>query len=118
MTKPNRRWKLGRQGIGTIGNLTLVTGALNPSLSNGPWSKKREKLGNSLLVLNRELAQVDSWDEQQIHRRATDLGSLVNKVWSVSTLACIQDPVRTVSQLCLPIRCEVVLNLLTAWQQI
>ena len=33
--------ELRQQGVNTLGNLTLVTEALNPSLSNGPWEQKR-----------------------------------------------------------------------------
>lgn len=73
-----------QQGINTIGNLTLVTEALNPSLSNGAWAQKRARLGKSLLVLNREVAEADVWDEQRIHERSSDLAALVNTIWPAS----------------------------------
>jgi hypothetical protein len=73
-----------QQGVNTLGNLTLVTEALNPSLSNGAWAQKRAKLGKSLLVLNREVAEADVWDEQHIHNRSSDLGALFNKLWPAS----------------------------------
>ncbi len=44
----------------TVGNLTLVTGKLNPSMSNGSWPKKRSALRtHSALTLNREIAEAD-----------------------------------------------------------
>ena len=73
-----------QQGINTLGNLTLVTEALNPSLSNGSWVQKRSQLTKSLLVLNRDVAEADVWDEERIHKRSSDLGTLVNTVWPAS----------------------------------
>ena len=39
--------------VHTIGNLTLVTKRLNPTLSNGPWEHKRKELErHSIMLLN------------------------------------------------------------------
>ncbi len=54
----------------TMGNLTLITGKLNATLSNGSWSDKRpELIKYSKLDLNRYFPDVDSWDEQAIRDR-------------------------------------------------
>lgn len=37
------------QSVDTLGNLTLITGALSPSLGNAGWAKKREKPSGFLL---------------------------------------------------------------------
>jgi len=64
----------------TIGNLTLLTKELNPSVSNGPWERKRKEiLKHSALNLNRTLPEV--WDEEKIQRRAQDLFELAVKIW-------------------------------------
>ncbi|MEI7889991.1 MAG: DUF262 domain-containing HNH endonuclease family protein, partial [Actinomycetes bacterium] len=43
--------------IHLIGNLTLITGNLNSSLSNGAWQDKRTSLSeHSILMMNKELA--------------------------------------------------------------
>ena len=68
----------------TIGNLTLVNGRLNPSLSNGPWENKRETLGDhSVLFLNKGLVRngPDVWDEAAIEARRKWLHKRVVKVW-------------------------------------
>ena len=66
----------------TVGNLTLVTGKLNPSMSNGSWAKKRSALRtHSALTLNREIAEADEWDEETIASRANRLFSLATWVW-------------------------------------
>ena len=67
--------------IDTIGNLTLVTQALNSSLSNNSWKEKREKMGQSILALNKELAELPKWDEDEILKRSEDFAHLVKKIW-------------------------------------
>lgn len=66
----------------TIGNLTLLTQPLNSSISNGPFEAKREALlEHSLLVLNREIAKNEVWDEQHIEERSEELFSIAQQVW-------------------------------------
>ena len=72
--------------IHSLGNLTLVNERLNPHLSNGPWSEKREALGqHSVLFLNKELlggSSLDRWDEETIRSRGERLAEVAAKVWS------------------------------------
>jgi hypothetical protein len=64
----------------TIGNLTLLTKELNPSVSNGPWDRKLEGiLKHSALNLNRGLAR--RWDEAAIQARTEALFKIALKVW-------------------------------------
>lgn len=74
---------LERDGlIHHLGNLTLVTGALNASLSNGPWESKRQALvDHSLLLLNAEVAKADVWDEDAIRARCQRLAEEVCEIW-------------------------------------
>jgi hypothetical protein len=76
--------------VQNVGNLTLVSEALNPSLSNGPWvnasgvGAKRSGLErHSKLELNRRLlaAAPDSWDEAQISARAAELFKVARAIW-------------------------------------
>jgi Protein of unknown function (DUF1524)/Protein of unknown function DUF262 len=68
--------------IHRIGNLTLLTKELNPAISNGPWTKKRDKiLEHSALNLNRPFYNVPVWDEDLIERRSTTLGASAIKIW-------------------------------------
>jgi len=71
--------------IHTVGNLTLVNNRLNPSLSNGPWTEKKDGLGDhSVLFLNKELlADVDSdtWSEETIQQRSVRLAKIASQVW-------------------------------------
>ena len=66
------------------GNLTLVNGRLNPSLSNAPWNRKREALADhSVMFLNKRLVNdgPDTWDEQAIEDRAKWLHERAVEVW-------------------------------------
>jgi hypothetical protein len=73
-----------------IGNLTLVSERLNPSLSNGPWVNpddaalgKREALRkHSRLELNRRLLeQHHDWDEARMQARAEELFEIAREIW-------------------------------------
>ncbi|MEU3200994.1 DUF262 domain-containing HNH endonuclease family protein [Streptomyces sp. NPDC006996] len=66
--------------VHTLGNLTLLTGKLNPAVSNGPWERKRaEILQHSALSLNRSLAE--RWDEGTIMARADHLAEAFCGRW-------------------------------------
>ena len=71
--------------IHTIGNLTLVTKRLNPALSNAPWIKKQDTLGeHSGLQLNRQFLkkyEAGEWTEKTIKLRSLEMAKLVAKVW-------------------------------------
>ena len=67
-----------------LGNLTLTTGRLNTSLSNGPWDEKRIALEHhSTLLLNRELLSdtPGEWDEDAIEERSKVLASTIIDIW-------------------------------------
>ncbi|MDT8392012.1 MAG: DUF262 domain-containing HNH endonuclease family protein [Lentisphaeria bacterium] len=70
--------------VHTIGNLTLLTKKLNPSLSNGPWEKKRpEILKHSAINLNRAFQDENAknWDEERIRDRTQTLLKLALRIW-------------------------------------
>ncbi|AIF47318.1 DUF262 domain-containing protein [Dyella japonica] len=77
----SERWCL----LHSLGNLTLITGSLNPSLSNGPWVEKRPELQKySKLNLNRYFhddAVAKTWDEHAIIKRGHFLLDAMKKVW-------------------------------------
>jgi Protein of unknown function DUF262/Protein of unknown function (DUF1524) len=70
------------QSVHRVGNLTLLTKELNPSVSNGPWSKKRDKiLEHSALNLNRPFKDHSVWDEDLIEERSKTLFNIAVKIW-------------------------------------
>lgn len=72
------------QLVNTLGNLTLITGSLNPSLSNGSWADKRpELLKFSKLNLTQYFHGKDAekWNEGAIEQRTRHLYSQMAKIW-------------------------------------
>lgn len=65
-----------------IGNLTLLTKALNPAVSNGPWLKKRQAiLKHSALNLNRVFQDIETWNEDAIDERSLKLFKIACELW-------------------------------------
>jgi hypothetical protein len=70
-----------------IGNLTLLTHKLNPSLRNKAFAIKRPEITQSLLALNayfqaaKWLAPSATWDEKAISARADELFGTALKIW-------------------------------------
>lgn len=76
--------RIRNEAIATIGNLTLTTRKLNSTLSNSPWSVKREELNeHSTLSLNRQLLNdaPNDWDEASIQRRSEHLAEIIAQIW-------------------------------------
>lgn len=70
------------QAVQRIGNLTLLTTALNSSVSNSAWATKREKIAeHSVLKLNSDLVEREHWNEKAIEERGRWLASHVAEIW-------------------------------------
>jgi hypothetical protein len=66
----------------TMGNLTILTQELNSSVSNSAWLKKKPGiLVASLLPINQQLHEYDSWDEKGIQKRSEELFQRALTVW-------------------------------------
>ncbi len=80
--------------VQTFGNLTLLTGPLNSSVSNGPFldyeseeksiEGKKAGLGKSALVINTYFSRptIQSWDDAAIRTRARSTLAAALLVWS------------------------------------
>ena len=69
-----------------LGNLVLVTQALNSKVSNGPWLEKKKSLGeHSTLLTTKEVVDRDSdlWDEATIRARTERVARAIIEIWSV-----------------------------------
>ena len=72
------------QAIKELGNLTLVTGKLNSSLSNAPWHQKMETLKkHTTLRLNWELLEDPPgiWNEETVRERSGHLANVATEIW-------------------------------------
>jgi uncharacterized protein with ParB-like and HNH nuclease domain/predicted transport protein len=72
----------------TIGNLTLT--GYNSELSDRSFQEKRDHEGgfaHSPLQLNRDLADVEHWNAEEIEKRALILADIAVKVWPIPKLS-------------------------------
>lgn len=69
-----------------LGNLVLVTQALNSKVSNGPWEEKKKSLAeHSTLLTTKEVVDSNSggWDEFTIHARTETVARAILDIWKV-----------------------------------
>ncbi len=82
--KPALAMTKREQAIETLGNLTLLNGRLNSSISNASWSIKGSAIQESdNLFLNRRLLNESSceWTEDDITRRGEWMYSIIVDIW-------------------------------------
>lgn len=71
-----------RRSVDRIGNLTLVTGNFNGSVSNLGWAIKRPEFEKQKsLVINYEVAHTEAWSESTISERARTLAAAAVRLW-------------------------------------
>lgn len=71
-----------RAALNSLGNLTLITGALNSSAGNSGFAAKKKKFAkHTSLFLNRWFADVEKWDEADIAVRGEHLATLACSIW-------------------------------------
>jgi hypothetical protein len=70
------------QAIHRFGNLTLVTGSFNASVSHSGWDVKQPEFARqSKLQINQSIAENSTWDLNAIIERGERLAALAAKVW-------------------------------------
>lgn len=75
-----------RRTVDRIGNLTLVTGNFNGSVSNLSWPVKRVEFEKQKsLVINYGVAQSENWSETTIAERARLLAAAATRLWPAPT---------------------------------
>ena len=68
--------------VDRMGNLTVLTQALNSSVSNACWAEKRNHLSaHSVLRMNNELAKHESWSEVDVEIRGAQLALQFCELW-------------------------------------
>lgn len=68
-----------------IGNLTILTDKLNPSISNSPWEEKQGAIEeHTVLLVNQHLVTTwpDEWNEETIAERGKWLADQASSVWT------------------------------------
>ncbi len=67
----------------TIGNLTILTTSLNPSVSNSAFLIKQKEIGSqSTLIINQYFQNKSDWNEEQIKERSKIIYDSISKIWA------------------------------------
>lgn len=76
-----------------LGNLTLITGALNSSLGNDDFAAKCAKLDqHSILALNKTIVAAGTWDEAKIAQRGAMLAERALAIWPMAQASMENQP--------------------------
>ena len=74
--------ELRNRSLQTMGNLTILMQPLNTAQSNSAWTdKKPELLKHSLLPINQDLHDIETWDESAIAARGERTFERALKLW-------------------------------------
>jgi hypothetical protein len=70
--------------VAKYGNLTLLLGKVNSSVSNSDWSVKRPAYAESAVLMTRQLSELDDWTATEVELRGRWLADLAVRVWSTT----------------------------------
>ena len=73
--------KLHEQYLHRLGNLTLCGPRWGSAMSNHSFEKKKEIYRKSSVMMTRQLAELPTWDEDAIKRRADELAEKALRLW-------------------------------------
>lgn len=68
--------------VNRIGNLTLLGSELNIGASNNPFEEKKQRYGQSNILLTKELCKKKIWDFDEILSRSKYLAGIAKKIWN------------------------------------
>ena len=75
--------KVSNAALHTLGNLTILTNSLNPSVSNSNFITKREAIiEQSTLMINRYFYSLEEWNETNIIKRGDSLYQAIEEIWN------------------------------------
>jgi uncharacterized protein with ParB-like and HNH nuclease domain len=69
--------------VNRLGNLTLLKGKINISVSNNDFSEKKKQYENSRLNINHDIIKAKNWDFDTIDNRQTNLYELAKNIWKI-----------------------------------
>lgn len=72
---------LHRENCDRIGNLTIIKGKWNISMSNRPFDKKREDYRKSEFQITKNLTNYRRWTFDEIEERTKDMADEALKIW-------------------------------------
>ena len=67
-----------------LGNLMLLSGTFNRSISNKPFDQKKDIYNTSKIEPNAEVYHNDEWTDKEIESRQNDLSKYALKIWKIN----------------------------------
>jgi hypothetical protein len=64
-----------------LGNLALLSGVKNESISNKPFEEKKHEYESSAICPNKEIAKNNSWGTDEIIERQQEFAMIAKKIW-------------------------------------
>lgn len=64
-----------------LGNLMLLSGSINISISNKPFSEKKGRYADSKIEPNKEVSELNQWGTAEIEERQKRLCALALQIW-------------------------------------
>lgn len=87
MPEDDKQWNVSKEDHETylwrLGNLALLSGPINISISNKPFDQKKSGYQSSKIEPNKDIAQYNSWDANTIIDRQKRLVAYALAIWSV-----------------------------------
>ncbi|MFJ2761781.1 DUF262 domain-containing protein [Streptomyces prasinus] len=80
--RSEHRWASHAEYVGKLGNLTLLSRAINTRIKNAPFVEKRQHLAESELLITQEVASHADWNEATVDSRQRLLGERIKKIWA------------------------------------
>lgn len=80
-----QEWEDHEDALHRIGNLTLLSGAINQSLSNKSFEVKKPRYETSELKITKELVDYADWNQQTISARQGKLAAEALTIWAFSS---------------------------------
>jgi len=74
---------LHRENLNKIGNLTIIKGEWNISMSNRLFSEKKEDYRKSEFQITKDLSNYYKWTFEEIDKRSKQLAEEACKIWSL-----------------------------------
>lgn len=79
---PGKRWENHTSAVERLGNLTLLSKALNTSIKNNDFNVKKPAYEESDLLLSKELVKYDDWNIETIDRRQEEMAQYALSIWN------------------------------------
>lgn len=78
----SQRWDNHEAAVHRLGNLTLLSRALNQRIKNAPFAQKKPSYLQSEISITKELGNYDSWGMESIELRQSRFADRAPSIWS------------------------------------